>query len=206
MGEPREKLGEMTQNTPPQEVHTPVTGEELAAAFDEGAAHVDLRVLGPEDWVAVAIFWLMAGAVILQFVTRYVLNDSYAWTEEVAVYCLIGVVFVGSAMCVRLSRHIHVDFIYRYLPRNLARVLATLVEAVQVAFFGYVSWLVYKYASLIGDERMTMIDLPKSIVFYTVLAAFVLMTLRAALVLAASLRRGYSVLERPGAFDGSEEG
>jgi TRAP-type C4-dicarboxylate transport system permease small subunit len=195
----------MTQNTPPQEIHTPVTGEELAAAFEEGVTQVDLRQIGLEDWAAIAIFWLMAGAVILQFITRYVLNDSYAWTEEIAVYCLIGVVFVGSVMCVRLSRHIQVDVLYRYIPRGPARILASLVQAVQVAFFGYLTWLVYKYARLIDEERMTMIDLPKSIVFYTVLAAFALMTLRAAQVLVTSLIRGYSVLERPGAFDGSEE-
>jgi TRAP-type C4-dicarboxylate transport system permease small subunit len=147
----------------------------------------------------------MAGAVILQFFTRYVLNDSFAWTEEIATYCLIGVVFVGAAMCVRISRHIQVDVLYRYLPHGAARVLANVVLALQAAFFGYVAWLVYKYSSLISEERMVTVDLPKSIVFYTVLAGFVLMTLRALQVLIASLRRGYSVLERPGAFDGSED-
>ena len=108
----------MAQHTQPQEIHTPVTGEELAAVFDEQTVEVDLSEIGPEDWVAMLIFWLMAGAVILQFFTRYVLNDSFAWTEEIAVYCLIGVVFVGAAMCVRISRHIQVDLIYRYLPHD----------------------------------------------------------------------------------------
>lgn len=195
----------MAQQAQTPEIHTPVTGEELAAVFNEESTHVDLTEIGAEDWIAMAIFWLMAGAVILQFFTRYVMNDSYAWTEEIAVYCLIGVVFVGAAMCVRLSRHIHVDILYRFLPRAAARLMANLVLVVQVAFFGYASWLVYKYASLISDERMTTVDLPKSIVFYTVLAGFVLMTLRAIQVFIASLMRGYSVLERPGAFDGSEE-
>jgi TRAP-type C4-dicarboxylate transport system permease small subunit len=194
----------MAQNTEVQEIHTPVTGEELAAAFDEEQP-VDLSVFGVEDWFAIAIFWMMAGAVILQFLTRYVLNDSFAWTEEIAVYCLIGVVFVGAAMCVRISRHIQVDLIYRYLPHGAARVLANLVLALQIVFFGYVSWLVYKYASLISDEMMVTVEMPKSIVFYTVLAGFVMMTLRAIQVLIASLRDGYSVLERPGKFDGSEE-
>jgi TRAP-type C4-dicarboxylate transport system permease small subunit len=195
----------MAQHTQPQEIHTPVTGEELAAVFDEQTVEVDLSEIGPEDWVSMFIFWMMAGAVILQFFTRYVLNDSFAWTEEIAVYCLIGVVFVGAAMCVRISRHIQVDLIYRYLPHDPARVLATIVQLLQVAFFGYVTWLVYRYASLISEERMTTVDLPKSIVFYTVLAGFAMMTLRALQVLITSLRSGYSVLERPGAFDGSEE-
>ena len=195
----------MAQPTQTPEIHTPITGEEIAAVFDGEAVEVDLREIGPEDWVAIAIFWVMAGAVILQFFTRYVLNDSFAWTEEIAVYCLIGVVFVGSAMCVRISRHIQVDFIYRYLPHAAARILATLVLGMQVIFFGYVSWLVYKYSALISDERMTTVDLPKSIVFYTVLAGFVVMTLRAIQVFVLAYQRGYSVLERPGAFDGSEE-
>ncbi len=75
--------------------------------------------------MALVIFWVMALAVFLQFFTRYVLNDSYAWTEEIATYCLIGVVFIGASMCVRLSRHIQVDLIYRYLPHLVARALST---------------------------------------------------------------------------------
>lgn len=194
----------MAQHTQPQEIHTPVTGEELAAVFDE-KVEVDLSGVGPEDWVAMAIFWLMTGAVVLQFVTRYVLNDSFAWTEEIATYCLIGVVFVGSAMCVRICRHIQVDLLYRYLPHGAGRIFANLVLVLQAAFFGYATVLVYRYASLISEERMVTVDLPKSIVFYTVLAGFAMMTLRTIQVLFASLISGYSVLERPGAFDGSEE-
>ena len=38
----------------------------------------------PEDWVAFVIFWSLAFIVFLQFFTRYVLNDSLAWTEEIA--------------------------------------------------------------------------------------------------------------------------
>ena len=45
------------------------------------------------------------------------------------------------------------------------------------------------------------IDLPRSLVFYSVFAAFVLMLVRAIQVAVGNWRRGYSVLERPGAFD-----
>ena len=37
----------------------------------------------PEDWLAFVIFWSLAFIVFLQFFTRYVLNDSLAWTEEI---------------------------------------------------------------------------------------------------------------------------
>ncbi|MGC1926883.1 MAG: TRAP transporter small permease subunit, partial [Pseudolabrys sp.] len=52
----------------------------------------------PEDWLAFVIFWFLAFIVFLQFFTRYVLNDSLSWTEEIARYGLMWVVFIGGAM------------------------------------------------------------------------------------------------------------
>ncbi len=190
----------------PTEQHTRISSEEIAKTFDEAEAPpVDLSEHGVEDWFTLAIFWLMCGAVFVQFFTRYVLNNSFGWTEEIAVYCLVAVVFLGSSMCVRLTRHIHVDFLYRYLPGLPGRVLSTFVDAVRIVIFAYLAWLVWRYSSVIADETMTTINFPKMPVFMVVFAAFVLMAIRAIQVAVANLRRGYSVLERPGAFDGSEE-
>ncbi len=183
------------------EIHTPVTSEEIAHVFDEAPPEADLSAYGIEDWVTLAAFWLMVGCVILQFFTRYVLNNSFAWTEEIAIYALVAVVFLGSSMCVRISRHIQVDFLYRLIPAGPARLLATAVDFVRIAFFAYGGWLMWKYASLIPNEMMTTIQVPKSIVFFTVVAAFGLMTLRAVQVAWENWRRGYSILERPTAFD-----
>jgi TRAP-type C4-dicarboxylate transport system permease small subunit len=185
------------------ETHTQVTPEEIASVFEGEEPEVDLRRYAVEDWATLAIFWGMALCVFLQFFTRYVLNNSFAWTEEIAINCLVAVVFLGSAMCVRLSRHIQVDVLYRFLSAPAARVLATIVDIVRILFVGYAAILVWRYSSIISDERMTTVDLPKSIVFYAVLAGFVLMFLRGIQVLVANLRRGYSVLELPEAFDGS---
>ncbi|UEM24806.1 TRAP transporter small permease (plasmid) [Skermanella mucosa] len=176
------------------------TADEIAHAFEEEVEVVDLSSYSVEDWITQVMFWAMAVAVFIQFFTRYVLNDSLAWTEEVAINFLVGVVFFGSIMCVRQSRHIQVDVLYHYIPSGLARVLSLFVDIVRIAFFGYGAYLVWKYSSLISEERMTMIDLPKSIVFYTVMAGFALMCLRAVQVMIENLRRGYSVLERPDAF------
>ncbi|MCK1740621.1 TRAP transporter small permease [Bradyrhizobium sp. 139] len=187
------------------EVHRQITGDEIAHTFEEEATpKVDLGIYAFEDWVALAIFWVMALAVFLQFFTRYVLNDSYAWTEEIATYCLIGVVFIGASMCVRLSRHIQVDLIYRYLPHLVGRALSTVIDLIRIAFFGYAVRLVWIYIQIIGEETMTTINFPKNYVYYAVLLGFVLMFARSVQVAVQNWRQGYSVLERPGAYDGSE--
>ena len=187
------------------ETHRQITADEIAHTFEEEATpKVDLGIYAFEDWVALAIFWVMALAVFLQFFTRYVLNDSYAWTEEIATYCLIGVVFIGASMCVRLSRHIQVDLIYRYLPHPAARALSTVIDLIRIAFFGYAIKLVWVYIQIIGDESMTTINLPKDYVYYAVLLGFVLMFARSVQVAVQHWRQGYSILERPGAYDGFE--
>jgi TRAP-type C4-dicarboxylate transport system permease small subunit len=184
-----------------QEVHAQITAEEIAHAFEEEAP-VDLSPYSVEDWLTLAVFWSMALCVFLQFFTRYVLNNSLAWTEEIAINCLVVTVFLGSVWCVRKSRHIQVDVLYRLLPSRAARVVSTLVDLVRIAFFAYACWLLWRYVGIVSGERMVTVDLPRSIVFYAVLAAWVLMLLRAVQVAVANLRRGYSVLERPDAFDG----
>ena len=187
------------------ETHRQITADEIAHTFEEEATpKVDLGIYAFEDWVALAIFWVMALAVFLQFFTRYVLNDSYAWTEEIATYCLIGVVFIGASMCVRLSRHIQVDLVYRYLPHLVARMLSTVIDLIRITFFGYAIKLVWVYIQIIGDESMTTINLPKDYVYYAVLLGFVLMFARSVQVALQHLRQGYSILERPGAYDGFE--
>ena len=183
------------------EIHTPVTGDELAHTFEDQVPEVDLSVYAPEDWLTFALFWLMTFAVFLQFFTRYVLNNSFAWTEEIATYCLVVIVFLGSAMCVRLGRHIHVDFLFRYLPARAARALATAIDVIRTLFFAYAAWLVWQFMSLIEGEAMTTVDLPKSIVYGSVCFGFVMMFVRSVQVSIENWRRGYSILERPEAFE-----
>ena len=77
----------------------------------------------PEDWLAFAVFWALAGIVFLQFFTRYILNDSLAWTEEIARYGLMWVTFIGAAMVTRRNSHIAVVLLTELLPPGPARVL-----------------------------------------------------------------------------------
>lgn len=183
------------------EHHTQVTAEELAHAFEEEAAPVDLSHHGWEDWLTLALFWVMVICVFLQFFTRYALNNSLAWTEEIASNTLVVVVFLGAAMCVRTSRHIHVDVLYHYLPAGAGRYLSLAVDIIRILFFAYASWLMWRYVAIVADERMTTVNLPRSWFFYLVFAGFVLMFLRSVQVLVQNYRRGYSVLEHPEKFD-----
>ena len=179
---------------------TPAPDQVLEKTADEFTVHeeaVDLRQYGFEDWVSLGLFWILALVIFYQFFTRYALNDSASWTEEIARYLLIGVAFVGAAMNVRKNNHIHVDFVYRLVPRPVGRAMSTLVDVARIAFVGYCVWLTYLLITKIGSSRMAIVDLPMGIVYGAVMFGFALMTVRAVQVAWGNWKRGYSILERP---------
>ena len=169
---------------------------------EEGHFHVtdapiDFGAYLVEDWVSLGFFWLLGACVFYQFFTRYALNDSASWTEEIARYLLICVVFIGAAIGVRKNTHIQVDIFYRFMPALFARVLATLVDAVRVLFFGYAIYLTYALMMRIGKQPMAIIDWPIGLIYAVVMVGFALMGFRAVLAAIKHYRQGYSVLERP---------
>jgi len=165
--------------------------------FDVHDAPVDLSVYHAEDWIALVFFWVLAAVIFYQFFTRYALNDSAAWTEEIARYLLICTVFIGAAIGVRKNNHIQVDFFYRILPRSIMRVLSTLVDLARIAFLAYAVYLTYALMTRIGGQPMSVINWPIGIMYAVVLVGFSLMTWRAVQVGIVNLRRRESVLENP---------
>lgn len=169
---------------------------------DDGEFHatdeaVDLSKTTFEAWAALAIFWALGGVVFYQFFTRYALNDSAAWTEEIARYLLVASVFVGAAIGVAKNNHIQVDLLYRYLPEAAGRVLSTVVDVLRVGFFGWMVVLMAQLMAKIGHQQMAVIDLPMNLVYGPCLFGLVMMTLRSMWVLVRHWKRGYSVLMRP---------
>lgn len=165
---------------------------------------IDLSHYRFEDWIASAFFWALAATVFYQFFTRYALNDSASWTEEIARYLLICTVFVGASVSVRRNTHIHVDILYRFLPVAVTRVMSTLVDFARILFFGYAIYLTYALMGKIGRQQMSIIDWPIGLIYAVVLLGFTLMCFRAVTTAITHWRQGFSVLERP-EVSGSEK-
>jgi len=175
----------------------PDLGAPAVGTSDE--TEVNLKEYGPEDWVTLVFFWVLAIVVFLQFFTRYALNDPLAWTEEIARYLLTCVAFLGGGIAVRRYSHIHVEFLYVYYPRGLAHFLSNLVDVIRVVFFGYATWLCWKVTLIMRTQPMVVVDWPMSIIYGICTLGFAVMTFRAVQVAIKNWRSGSSVLTRVGA-------
>ncbi len=170
---------------------------------DDGQFHatdeeVDLSGTPIEAWVALGFFWVLGATVFYQFFTRYVMNNSASWTEEIARYLLIATVFTGATIGVAKNNHIQVDFFYKFMPQWLSKFMNTLVDILRIGFFGAATFLTYQMMEKLGNYKMTIVDLPMNLIYGVVLVGFAAMCLRAIWVMKIHLQRGYTVLQRPG--------
>ena len=163
------------------------TNEISFAGLDDDS--FDIREYGMEDFLTLGIFWLLALDVFLQFFSRYVLGNSIAWTEEMARYLLVMLGFLGSTMAVRKGSHIAVEFFYRYMPMWLGRLMATVVDLINIAFFSIMAWVTFKLADR-TSAMMVSVDIPKSWLYYLVMLGFIMMLVRGIQVAVRHWRTG----------------
>src|ERR1700752_3506924 len=133
--------------------------DEATKKPDEG-----VHLIVAEDQ-ALVIFWSLGFIVFLQFFPRYVLNDSLAWTEEIARYGLMWVTFIGGAVVTRKNSHIAVELLSNVMaPGPMPSALLAMVDMIKLFFLAILAYFSVLILELMHDQRMTVFDLPMSIV------------------------------------------
>lgn len=148
---------------------------ESAATFEETSS--DISDVSWADAPVLIIFWILMGIVMLQFFTRYVLNDSLGWTEEIARYLLILLTFTGSVTCVRTGSHIFLEFFFRFVPLGLIKPMAICVETLTASFFFFSGYYGIDLAIQTAHQNMVSLPLPKGIIYWTVVVCCFAMSL-----------------------------
>jgi len=139
-------------------------------------ADTDLSDFSIVDLPGLIALWGLALIVFLQFFTRYVLNDSLAWTEEIARYILIIVAYFGAVAVTRKGTHIFLEFFYRYLSPRTGKWLAVAMELVSMMLYGYLAYQAVILAQK-TKTKMASVEFPKSILYWCVSGALAAMAL-----------------------------
>jgi TRAP-type transport system small permease protein len=125
--------------------------------------------------VALALAFILA--VLLNFanvVGRYLLGVSLLGSDEVQVFIMVGMTFIGAAVVTRRNAHLRMDVLLRFLPAPVLVVLRIVEQVLLVALAGFVLTQSYFYAWqmwLIG-RTSDMAGLPMWIPHATVALGF----------------------------------
>ena len=139
-------------------------------------------------WTLVALLSGMVVVVFLQVLSRYLLDTSLIWSEEVARLLFICLIFIGTAVLARNRNHLTVTAFVDLLPdrgRHLADAAVSTVGLICAVYLVRGAW-----ATFLGewDQRTPALQFPMGVVFGVILVSCVLLTLWLAVTLSASLR------------------
>ncbi|MGF0536507.1 TRAP transporter small permease [Agrobacterium sp. ES01] len=168
-------------------------GEEIVIQVEDDVEEpIEFHI---DDVIAFILFWALGGVTFLQFFTRYVLNDSVAWTEEVGRYLLMWVTFFGAAIVFRRRSNIAVDIIVDTFPPTAGRACRFVADAITVCFVGILVWFSWTITQRMSIQRMTVIDVSMAVIYGGIGIGCLLMFWRAVEAFIANARRGWRPLD-----------
>lgn len=88
-----------------------------------------------EKILTAIILFSMSSFAFINVISRYVVNLSLNFTEELNLYLFVWLAFLGSAWACRDGAHMSVSMVYDMFPKPVRAVLYALIQAVTAAFF-----------------------------------------------------------------------
>ena len=80
--------------------------------------------------ICIFLMFVMLVLVLLQVVSRYLLPVSLSWTEELARFTMLWLIFLASSHIARKSSYIRVTFIIDRQPDKVKRILSVIVKTI----------------------------------------------------------------------------
>lgn len=102
-----------------------------------------------EEGLAVACMAVLLVITLLNVLTRYFTDQSFAWTEEISVFLMVVMTLAGASAATARDRHIRIEFMYdsgTALRRRRLKVFAACTTAL---LFAALTWL---FARVVADE------------------------------------------------------
>jgi TRAP-type transport system small permease protein len=78
---------------------------------------------------------VMSILIILQVISRFVINLPLTWSEELSRYLMIYIVFLGASLAMRHNKLISIELLPETLTGNKRRFVIILVMIISIIFF-----------------------------------------------------------------------
>jgi TRAP-type mannitol/chloroaromatic compound transport system permease small subunit len=148
------------------------------------------RLSGAVGTVAMYLIFLMVGVLLLDAVTRNVIEIPLHWCVEFAQFTLAAYYFLGGAMTMRDDDHARMDLLYERLSTKGKARLDLLTSLCMLVFlgvllFGSVSSTIYAWET--NERRFSMWNPPMAPIKTLMVACMVLMVAQAFALIARNV-------------------
>jgi TRAP-type transport system small permease protein len=131
-------------------------------------------------WFSVSAMLVMLVLIFVQVVTRYLFGYTAEWSEELARFLFVWVVFLGSALIMGESGHLAVEFVPKYLKSQNKAAGKALDVFILLSSYLFVLLLIFqgaKMASVMTFQISPGLQLSMSVVYVVIPLGSALMLL-----------------------------
>lgn len=93
-----------------------------------------------ELYLCVFLMSFMTLLIFLQVVMRYVFNNSLSWSEELARYVFIWLIYIGISYGCKLRKHIKIDAALYLFPKAARPYVILLGDILFIGFCMYIAY------------------------------------------------------------------
>jgi TRAP-type C4-dicarboxylate transport system permease small subunit len=116
-------------------------------------------LVAANKWIIFFMMAVMATLVFINVITRYILNFSIIWAEEVSQYLMIWIAYLGAGLALREGRHVALELLHDSLPVPLCRKLRMAIGGLVVAFLGWVTVLGFQFAVFVWNQETPVLNI-----------------------------------------------
>jgi TRAP-type C4-dicarboxylate transport system permease small subunit len=133
--------------------------------------------------VAIGMIALLAASIVLTYsvASRYLFHAATDWQDEVAVFCIVGAVFLSGAWVQAQRGHVGIEAIVSILPPGANRVRILIVDMLSAgfcAFFAWKSWTLFHEAWVDGMTTSSTFAPPLTIPYGLMAAGMTLLVVQ----------------------------
>lgn len=115
--------------------------------------------------LVVALFMIMVVVVFSQVFTRYLTNNSLVWSEEVARFSMIWMVFLASIITFNTNDHIIVDALITFLKNKPRAVLLIISKIMVLIYSTFIVIGATQFLPIVAIQKSAVLEVTMSFVY-----------------------------------------
>ncbi len=131
-----------------------------------------------EELLASAAIIIVVLSAFYGVISRYILNNPVAWSNEIATIAFTWTVFLGAAAAWKYDKHIHLDLVYDFFPKRIKIVSDWLKNLILAVFFVFVLYLSIQFTITAYNKPTAILRIPFSYVDVPVVIFFISIIIR----------------------------
>ena len=130
---------------------------------DRGLPLLDRVINRAVELLGVGLLGGILAIVFANALSRYALDHSFVWAEEVVISLVPWLALTGLFLSVRRRQMIRIEFVLAKFPSPARRTLAVLAELLGALMLAWLAWLGYRYVAVFGGDPTPYLALPKGL-------------------------------------------